>query len=174
LRKKLADQENIAPYVVFGDSTLKLMAQIQPQTLKALGTLSGITEYKLNKYGQYFVQEILAFSHEQIIPSPLPSRTHMKTLQLYQQGLTIPEIAKKRGLATSTITEHISELIELNQPIDINSLVESKIQQEIIKIINQVGDKSLKIIRESLKKDVYTYEQIKLVRAWYRRQNKFL
>ncbi len=171
LRKKLADRENIAPYVIFGDSTLKLMAQMQPQTLNILGKLSGITEYKLNKYGNHFVQEILAFSHEQIMPSALPSNTQMKTLQLYQQGLTLSEISHKRGFSISTITEHISELIELNQPIDINNFVDQKIQQEIIKGINQIGDTSLKIIKEHLQ-DMYNYDQIKLVRAWYRRQKR--
>ena len=170
LRKKLADQENIAPYVVFGDSTLRLMAQMRPQTLTQLNKLSGITEYKLNKYGDYFVREILAFAHEQIIPSALPTSTQMKTLQLYQQGFTVAQIAQQRGFSVSTILEHISELIELNQPININNLVDKKIQAEIMKGIYQVGDKSLKVIKQYLK-DSYTYDQIKLVRAWYRRKN---
>lgn len=170
LRKKLADQEKIAPYVIFGDSTLKLMAQMRPENLNKLSKLSGITEYKLDKYGSYFIQEILNFSHEEIIPSAMPNSTQMKTLQLYQQGLTIAEIAQKRGFTISTILEHLSELIELNQPIDINNLVEPKIQQEIINSINKVGDQSLKIIREHLQ-SMYSYDQIKLVRAWYRRNH---
>jgi ATP-dependent DNA helicase RecQ len=169
LRKKLADQEGIAPYVVFGDSTLRLMAQMRPQTLTKLSRLSGVTEYKLNKYGDDFVQAIRAFTPEQIIPPALPTATQMKTLQLYQQGLTVAEIAQHRGFAISTITEHISELIELNQPIDINNLVEPTIQGEIINAIEQVGEQSLKRIKQHLQ-DMYTYEQIKLVRAWYRRQ----
>ena len=169
LRKKLADQENIAPYVILGDSTLKLMAQMQPQNMNRLRNLSGITEYKIQKYGAYFIQEILAFSHEQIMPSALPTRTQMKTLQLYQQGLSIAEIAKTRELTYGVIVEHLCELIELNQPVDINQLVQKEVQENIRQIIHQVGDESLKSIKE-YSQNRYTYEQIKLVRAWYRRK----
>ena len=171
LRKKIADQEGIAPYVIFGDSTLRLMAKMRPQNFPELSRLSGITEYKLQKYGNYFIQEIINFSHEEIMPLAIPTPTQIKTLQLYQQGLTVAEIAQKRGFSVSTIMEHISELIELNQPIDINNLVEQKIQEEIMNGIHQVGDKSLKIIKQHLE-DMYTYDQIKLVRAWYRRNHQ--
>ncbi len=169
LRKKLADRENVAPYVVFGDSTLKLMAQIQPKSLASLSKLSGITEYKLNKYGNHFVQEILATTAD-VIPIALPTSTQMKTLQLYQQGNTIEQIAKTRGYNTRTIVDHISELIELNQPLNINSFVDKTTRKAIMEVIKKVGDKSLKVIKENLD-DSYSYDQIKFVRAWYRRQN---
>jgi ATP-dependent DNA helicase RecQ len=169
LRKKLADQENIAPYVIFGDSTLKIMAQMQPKNLKSLAKLSGITEYKLNKYGNYFVEEITYFLNEENLTVALPTTTQMKTLQLYQQGLTIPEIAKERGFTVSTIITHISELIELNQSIDIDKFVLPKKKEVIIKTIKEMGDQSLKTLKEKLG-DNYSYDEIKLVKAWYQRQ----
>lgn len=168
LRKKLADKENIAPYVIFGDSTLKTMAQMQPKNLQMFAKLSGVTEYKLNKYGNYFVQEILNFLNEQILPVALPSNTQMKTLQLYQQGLTIPQIAKERGFAVSTIITHLSELIELNQSIDIDQFVLPEKRKVIMNIIKEIGDQSLKVLKEKLG-DNYTYDEIKLVKAWFKR-----
>lgn len=164
LRKKLADEENIAPYVIFGDSTLKVMAQLQPISLESLSKISGVTEYKLNKYGNYFLREIIAFNHEQPVITPLPSHTHMKTLQFYQQGLTVSEIAKKRGLTESTIISHFCELIELNQPVNVNEFVNPEKQKNISEALNKIGDKFLKPIRDYLGSE-YSYDEIKLVKA---------
>jgi ATP-dependent DNA helicase RecQ len=145
------------------------MAQMQPKNLKSLAKLSGITEYKLNKYGNYFIEEITYFLNEENLTVALPTTTQMKTLQLYQQGLTIPEIAKERGFAVSTIITHISELIELNQSIDIDKFVLSKKKEVIIKTIKEMGDQSLKSLKEKLG-DNYSYDEIKLVKAWYQRK----
>lgn len=164
LRKKLADQENIAPYVILGDSTLKIMAQLQPISLESLGKISGITEYKLNKYGNYFLREIIAFNHEEAITTALPSATHLKTLQLYQQGLTVTQIAEKRGLTESTIINHFCELIELNQPVKIDDFVTVEKQEKIKNAFRHLGDKFLKPIKEYLGNG-YSYDEIKLVKA---------
>ena len=169
LRKLLADQENIAPYVIFGDSTLKLMAQIQPDNLSKFAQLSGVNDYKLQKYGDIFISEIRSFCQEQKLPVALPTKTQMKTLQFYQQGLKIKEIAQERGLAVSTIIEHLSALIELNQPINLDHFVSPNKQQNIINLIKKIGDRSLKLLKEKLG-DSYSYDEIKLVRAWCRRQ----
>jgi ATP-dependent DNA helicase RecQ len=169
LRKQLADAQSVPPYVVFADSSLKLMAQQQPQTLDAFARISGVVTHKVNQYGDKFVSEIRAFCQEQKLPVPLPSNTHMVTLQYYQQGLTVEEIAQKRGFSPRTIITHLSELLEMKQPVDLNRLVSPELQKPILQAIQTVGADSLKIIREHLGEQ-YTYEDIQLVRAWWRRE----
>ncbi len=169
LRKQLADAQSVPPYVVFADSSLKLMAQQQPQTLDAFARISGVVIHKVNQYGDKFVSEIRAFCQEQKLPVPLPSNTHMVTLQFHQQGLSIEEIAKKRGFSPRTIITHLSELLEMKQPVDLNRLVSPELQKPILQAIQTVGADSLKIIREHLGEQ-YTYEDIQLVRAWWRRE----
>ena len=61
LRQRIAKSQGIAPYVVFGDSSLKLMAQSKPTTLEEFGAISGVGRYKLQQYGEQFVKEIRAF-----------------------------------------------------------------------------------------------------------------
>ncbi|MFM7427546.1 MAG: DNA helicase RecQ [Elainella sp.] len=61
LRKILADEQAVPPYVVFADSSLRLMAQIQPQTLEAFSQISGVGSHKLARYGPKFVEEICKF-----------------------------------------------------------------------------------------------------------------
>jgi ATP-dependent DNA helicase RecQ len=169
LRKQLADAQSVPPYVVFADSSLKLMAQQQPQTLEAFAKISGVVIHKVNQYGDKFVSEIRAFCQEQKLPVPLPSNTHMVTLQFYQQGLSVEEIAQKRGFSPRTIVTHLSELLEMKQPVDLNRLVSPELQKPILQAIQTVGADSLKIIREHLGEQ-YTYEDIQLVRAWWRRE----
>ncbi|MBD1831814.1 DNA helicase RecQ [Cyanobacteria bacterium FACHB-472] len=185
LRKQLADEQSVAPYVVFSDSTLKLMARSQPQTSTEFSRLSGVGEYKLAQYGERFVSEIQAYCKEQGIPpqTPVatattpsknqPSYTQLKTLDLYMQGLSIAEIAQQRDLRTGTIVDHLAELIALNQPIDINSMVSPERQLEILKAIEVTATESLTKIREFLGES-YSFDEIRLVRGmWKRRKNMF-
>jgi ATP-dependent DNA helicase RecQ len=65
LRKRLADQQAVPPYVVFSDSSLKLMAQQQPQTLTEFARISGVGSRKLEQYGETFTAEIRAFRQGQ-------------------------------------------------------------------------------------------------------------
>ena len=170
LRKHIADAQSIAPYVIFADSSLKLMAQLQPQTLEAFGKISGVNNYKLKQYGDRFVSEIRSFCQEQKLPEPLPSSTQMVTFGFYNQGLNVEEIAAKRNLKQSTVYDHLSQLICMKQPIDINNFVLPVRQEIIVKAMKIVGTNSLKDIKDNLG-DSYSYDEIKLTRAWWQKNN---
>ena len=58
LRKKLADSQAIPPYIVLTDKTLHLLATLKPTTIEAFGEISGIGEYKKEKYGKDFITVI--------------------------------------------------------------------------------------------------------------------
>ena len=60
LRKRLADEEGVPPYVVFSDATLREMARLKPATQAAFRAISGVGDVKLEKYGQTFVSAIAA------------------------------------------------------------------------------------------------------------------
>lgn len=169
LRKQIADANSIPPYVIFPDSSLKIMAHLQPTNLQKFSLISGVNAHKLERYGEQFISEIRSFCQEQKLPVALPSNSPKITLQFYQQGLSIEEIAQTRGLAVTTIYQHISELVETNQPVNINDFVIPVKQEQIVKAIKKVGNESLKPIKEYLGES-FSYEEIKLVRAWLRRE----
>ena len=60
LRKRIADQQNVPPSVVFQDITLQQMAKKRPQTLDEFMNISGVGNWKLNKYGKKFIERIKA------------------------------------------------------------------------------------------------------------------
>lgn len=174
LRKQLADEQSVPPYVIFADSTLKLMATVQPQTLAEFAQLSGVGSHKLAQYGKRFLAEILAHSQQQDITPPsrtLPSDTELLTLQLHTQGLSVTEIAEKRNIRATTIIRHLSDLVEMNQPVDLNCLVTPMRQQNIWQAFTTVGVESLSQIREYLGEE-YTYDEIRLVRGKWRREHQ--
>ncbi len=183
LRKKLADEQSVPPYVIFADSTLKLMAHDRPQTLEAFGKLSGIGTHKLANYGERFTAEIRAYCQElgmtvvqnvaAVNVVRLPSHTELQTLQLYQQGLSIDEIALQRNIRPTTIIRHLSDLIEMDQPVDLARLVSLEHQQKIRQVLEALGDVSLTPIREYLG-DSYTFDEIRLVRGKWRRESRKL
>jgi ATP-dependent DNA helicase RecQ len=73
LRKQLADERAIAPYMVFADATLRTMATQQPETLTEFASISGVGSRKLLQYGDKFLNEIRAFHGEQGYSSPTVS-----------------------------------------------------------------------------------------------------
>jgi ATP-dependent DNA helicase RecQ len=65
LRKRLADEHGMPPYVIFHDATLREMALRRPITLAELGGIRGVGEFKLSRYGEPFVAAVR--EHESVI-----------------------------------------------------------------------------------------------------------
>jgi ATP-dependent DNA helicase RecQ len=61
-RTALAKEAGVPPYVVFHDSTLREMAALKPESLAALGRVSGVGAAKLDRYGGAFVEVIRTFA----------------------------------------------------------------------------------------------------------------
>ncbi len=61
LRKRIADEQNVPPYVVFTDATLSEMAQQRPTTPDALRSVSGVGERKLELFGNQFLAVIVGY-----------------------------------------------------------------------------------------------------------------
>ncbi|MCC6545341.1 MAG: DNA helicase RecQ [Nitrospirae bacterium] len=61
LRKTIADNEQIPPYVIFHDTALKEMSTCCPTSLYDFRNIKGVGEQKLQKYGEIFVKEISGY-----------------------------------------------------------------------------------------------------------------
>jgi ATP-dependent DNA helicase RecQ len=181
LRKQYADANKVPPYVIFADSSLRLMAQQQPQTLAQFAQISGVGARKLAQYGEMFTAEIRAFRSESGLPvqtetEPTPplvphtptksdaSTSQLQTLDLYQRGLSFGEIAIERSMRESTIIDHLVKVLECGYDLNLDRIISLDKQEAIDRAIKQVGAERLTPIREHLG-DKYSYEEIKLVRA---------
>jgi ATP-dependent DNA helicase RecQ len=184
LRKQIADEQQVPPYVVFPDKSLMDMAEKRPQNLIEFEEVHGVGRNKRDKYGQVFLEAIRTFCEEQGLPlgnapapvnnlpkvPDVPSYSQMQTLELHKQGLTIQAIAQMRGMTPGTISEHLVKAMEMGQAVDINLLVEPNRQQSIIQAMEIIGDEKLRPIFDFLQES-YSFDEIKFVRAWWRRNS---
>jgi ATP-dependent DNA helicase RecQ len=179
LRKQIADELGVPPYVVFPDMSLRYMAQRRPQSRSLFAQIPGVGSNKLAAYFTPFTDEIKDYclSHNlkmdiepqrTTIVAPAPSvnggMTHQRTLALYREGLSIDKIASVRNLKSSTIISHLSELAEAGEAIDLDRLVQPAHYEVIADALQQVGDDLLRPVKDFLG-DEYSYEEIRLVRA---------
>ena len=61
LRKRLADEQQVPPFVVFSDATLVEMAARRPTNAEELAQISGVGKHKLGRYGPVFLQLLQGF-----------------------------------------------------------------------------------------------------------------
>jgi ATP-dependent DNA helicase RecQ len=134
LRKKLAEERNLPPYVIFSDVTLRYMAQQYPQDSPGLLSVPGVGQKKLADFGADFIQAVvehLASNPKQTFQTAAPaagsasnaarrpkseeekglSMTVLETLHRFKQGRGIDEIATIRGISHSTVESHLATAI---------------------------------------------------------------
>ncbi|MEJ2201625.1 MAG: RecQ family ATP-dependent DNA helicase [Desulfuromonadaceae bacterium] len=61
VRKRLAEQAGVPPFVVCGDATLAEMAESRPTDTTSLLQISGVGKHKAARYGAEFIEEIIGF-----------------------------------------------------------------------------------------------------------------
>ncbi|MGY5353755.1 DNA helicase RecQ [Wenyingzhuangia sp. IMCC45467] len=130
LRLELATAKGVPAYVIFSDATLKAIANERPVTDDEFLEIEGVGQKKLQDYGYDFITEIIKFNKEKVV-KPVKkkkgkSATHLETLELHKQGLSIEEIANERGLTPNTIQSHFVKLYNEGIKIDLTDFVSEK------------------------------------------------
>lgn len=177
LRKQVADEQSVPPYVIFSDASLRAMAIRWPTNLAAFSRIPGVGRRKLEQYGRLFTDTIRKFRQSYGLKADqgaqaktaqvTPSSTQLVTLQLFRQGLTVQQIAERRQLKATTIETHLAELIEQGEAIDLDDIVEPNRQAVIRAALETIGASALKPVYEYLQGQ-YSYGELRLVRAYYR------
>ncbi|SOU86849.1 DNA helicase RecQ [Tenacibaculum dicentrarchi] len=159
LRYRIAQEEDIAAYLIFSDATLRALDNERPQTDSAFLSISGVGQRKLEVYGGEFMEEIRAFIKEK---KKGKKDTTLETYNLYKEGFSIDEIADKRSLKAQTIFSHLSKLylegkdVNLDKFIDANTIKLISNAKKVLK--NEIA---LKPYFEFLGEKV-PYEQIRI------------
>jgi ATP-dependent DNA helicase RecQ len=174
LRKRLADEQNVPPYVIFNDSTLREMATRKPLNKRDMLLISGIGEKKWELYGEMFQDEVAAYVQEESKGgSRIKGGTQMLTFEGYKQGLSPDEIAYQRGMNIATVYSHLAMLYETGHNIDISKYINKNEYIDIKFAIEQLPDASnaLKPIYEYLQ-GKHDYHKIRLALSIYHKSKK--
>ncbi|WP_044173066.1 DNA helicase RecQ [Flectobacillus major] len=165
LRKRIADERDIPPFVVFSDATLSDMAQKKPLNQTEMLNVSGVGEQKYTQYGETFLTEIRAFI--KTIPKSSVAagiNTAQYSYQLYQEGKSLEQIAQQRELNPVTIISHLIKLEEEGVAIDWWKFISKKEYSDIVAVANSLGIKkgeAVKPIFEAMN-GKYDYYKIRI------------
>ncbi len=124
LRRSVAQQQGVPPYLIFSDATLVDMADKRPLTDADMMAVSGVGERKLQLYGDAFIEEIRNFVREKTGEGArVTGSTQLVTWDLYKKGHLIEEIADMRGMSTLSVLSHLATMYERGETLDIGRWV---------------------------------------------------
>lgn len=159
LRMEISVEENIPPYLVFNDATLKEIERNRPQSETEFKSISGVNTLKAEKYADEFIEVIKSFNTKK---RKKKTSTYDETYQLFVDGNTIDEIAEERQIQSTTIISHLCKLVSKGKEIDLSDLVSTSEVREVENILKKIDyDGTLKPIFEALEGKM-SYEKIKL------------
>ena len=180
LRKELANEQGVPPFVVFGDLALRQMAVYLPQSEENFSRVSGVGQEKLKRYGEIFTAVIQTYAQENNLSekdvpvkrSARPQRsnrlgsTYRETKELVRQKMSIEKMASMRGVADGTIATHIEKLVNSGEKIDIDYLRPPVEQLETIKAaFRKSGGTALSPVLEMLG-EPFSYAELKIARLF--------
>lgn len=111
LRRKLAEEHSVPPYVIFPDATLLEMLRSKPRTLADMAGVSGVGARKLERYGEAFL-EVLNASGE--APKAVGDLRH-ELISLACAGMTPAQIARQLNCSEKNLYSLLAEAIGRQQ-----------------------------------------------------------
>ena len=172
LRKEIAEQNSIAPFIIFTDVSLKEMCKYFPINKEEMLNISGVGINKFENYGESFINLIKKYVTENNID--LSKRAHKinaiklnenksektkidtKTISynMYQEGNSIDEIANIRGLKRQTIEHHLLQCFEDSLEINLQKDIQTQFKDQIYHAIDEIGFDKLKPLKDLLPRSV--------------------
>ncbi|MFC6999770.1 DNA helicase RecQ [Rufibacter roseus] len=174
LRKELAAERNIPPYVVFTDNTLQEIVEMRPTNKPAFLSISGVAQAKYEQYGEIFINAILGFLAQQADQQQarLKGTTHLVTYELLRQGKTLEEISEQRQVQMTTIFSHLATLYQQGYDVDLKPYLSDweyeRVREGILQT-NQIT--AMKPIYDYLEGEI-DYGKIRLAIGRYNREKE--
>jgi ATP-dependent DNA helicase RecQ len=177
VRKKVAKEKNLPPFVIFLESSLEDMATMYPTTMAELEKISGVSKGKAMRYGKPFIDVIKKYVDENDVTRPddfvmktVANRNNNKIfiIQNIDKKIPLETVAKNRGLRIDELLEEMETIVasgtKLNLNYAIDEMVDEYEQEEIIDYFKSCETSSLQIAQEELADSNFNWEQLKLMR----------
>ncbi|KMK76713.1 ATP-dependent DNA helicase [Alkalihalobacillus pseudalcaliphilus] len=173
-RKSIADEEGIAPYLVFSDKTLKHMSHAIPMNFDEMAQIHGVGSLKLERYGEQFLEVLQPYKDRakkhpfeqgvKVTHQAGSSRkyTYQDTVNAFKEGKNISEIAKAQNLREQTIQTHLIKALRHGEIDSLVEYVDDWKVGEIERVVDEIGDERLKPIKEQLDEQI-SYQDIRFV-----------
>ena len=177
LRKKVARQHDLPPFVIFQDPSLEDMAIQYPITIEEMQNISGVGVGKARKFGEEFVKLIKAYVEEKEIIRPQDmivksvgnkSGNKIFIIQSIDRKMDFEDIARAKDLDFDELLTEIEGIVNSGTKLDISYYLrdfmdEDKIEDIYLYFKEDAESDSLDAAIDELGAD-YTEEEIRLVR----------
>ena len=177
LRKKVAKQHGLPPFVIFQDPSLEDMAVQYPITLEEMQNITGVGVGKARKFGEEFIKLIKAYVEEKEIIRPQDmivksvgnkSGNKIFIIQSIDRKMDFEDIARAKDLDFDELLTEIEGIVNSGTKLDISYYLrefmdEDKIEDIYLYFKEDAESDSLDAAIDELGAD-YTEEEIRLVR----------
>lgn len=176
LRKKIARQNSLPPYVIFQDPSLEAMATTYPVNIEELAGIAGVGAGKARRYGKEFVEVIRRHVEENDIDRPEDlvvrslankSKVKISIIHAIDRKIDLNEIADSKGMEFDELLDEIESIVNSGTKININYYIDEMLdedqQDEIFDWFKQSESGMLEEAYQELGSD-YSEEEIRLMR----------
>ncbi len=178
LRKKLAKEKGLPPYVLFQDPSLKEMATTYPINKEDLAHIAGVGMGKVQKFGKPFLDLITKYVEENDIVTATDvvvksavnkSKIKIYIIQQIDKKMDLEEIASSKGISMPELIEEIEHICysgtKLNLNYYLDDLLDEDRQAEITDYFLQSSTDKIDVALKELGSDDYTEEEVRLMRV---------
>lgn len=180
LRKKIAREKNLPPYVIFQDPSLEEMATTYPTTREELAQVNGVGMGKVNKFGKEFLELIQQYVEENDIETATEvvvkssvnkSKTKIFIIQQIDKKVDLEEIAEMANLTFDELLTEIENITNSGTKLNLNYYIDQVLdpqkQEDIHDYFMQAETDSLEAALQDESLSEYTEEEIRLARIQF-------
>ncbi len=172
-RRRVAASLNIPSHTLVSDAVLQRIADARPRTREVLLGIEGMGPVTFEKCGRELLAAIedhvqdeqlagsLVREKDALRDLPAPVRS---TWELASRGLTLTDIAVRRGLTEGTVSNHIAELLQRGIRLSLDPLVSQAHQEQIRGAVRRLRDTNLKKIKGVIDSDI-SFAEIRIMLA---------
>ncbi len=177
LRKKVAHQKDLPPYVIFQDPSLEEMATTYPTTEAELAQINGVGMGKVRKFGKPFLEAIdkyveendIVTASEVVIKSSVnKSKIKIFIIQQIDRKVDLDEIAEAQNISFEQLLDEIENICysgtKLNIDYYIDDILDLDKQDDIIEYFLNSDTDSIEAALEDEDNDDYSEEELRLMR----------
>lgn len=177
LRKKLARQKGLPPYVVFQDPSLEEMAIVYPTTREELSQINGVGRGKVNKFGQpfidvikkYVVENDITTASDVVIKSAVnKSKNKIYIIQQIDRKVDLEEIAESKNMKMEELLGEIEQICysgtKLNLDYYVEQIMDHDRQDELYDYFMNTESDSISKALDELADEDFSEEELRLMR----------
>lgn len=177
LRKKIAKQKSVPPFVVFQDPSLEEMCTHYPITSEELKQISGVGSGKAMKFGTPFIELIKKYVEDNDIERPIDliiktqaNKSQMKVsiIQNIDRQIGLEDIADAKGITYEEILKEVESIVNSGTKLNLNYFIDEVIdddrQDEVFDYFRAAENDSIDEALNELGETDYTREEIQLMR----------